>query len=151
MLIDLACTIKQAKEKFLKSQERYLRPKKCSILSAPKVNPELWDDLSGNAKRRELGITPFSTRGFFAPSDLFPLSASILPRHADVISDTDKRKKVASRKKFATGNPALQSLQKLFVKIFMHLLDWQISWFRPNLLVRKVCPLQMFILQLIMQ
>ena len=139
-LIDLACTIKQAKEKFLKSQERYLRPKKCSFLSAPKVNPELWDDLSR-----------FPLEDFFAPSDLFPLSASILSRHADVISDTDKRKKVASRKKFATGNPALQSLQKLFVKIFMHLLDWQISWFRPNLLVRKVCPLQMFILQLIMQ
>jgi hypothetical protein len=33
----------------------------------------------------------------------------------------------------------------------MHLLDWQISWFRPNLLVRKVCPFQMFILQLLMQ
>ena len=64
-LIDLACTIKQAKKKFLKSQERYLRPKKCSFLSAPKVNPELWDDLSDNAKRRDLGITPFSTRGFF--------------------------------------------------------------------------------------
>jgi hypothetical protein len=63
--IDLACTKKQAKEKFLKSQERYLRPKKCSFLRAPKVNPELWDDLSGNAKRRQLGITRFSTRGFF--------------------------------------------------------------------------------------
>ena len=40
--IDLACTKKQAKEKFSclgKGQERYLRPKKCSFLSAPKVNP----------------------------------------------------------------------------------------------------------------
>jgi hypothetical protein len=52
--IDLAFTIKQAKEKFLKSQERYLRP------VAPKVNPELWDDLSDNAKIRELGLTRFS-------------------------------------------------------------------------------------------
>ena len=50
MRIDLACTKKQAKEKFLKSQERYLRPKKCSFLSPPNVNPELWDDLSSNAK-----------------------------------------------------------------------------------------------------
>jgi hypothetical protein len=30
---------------------------------------------------------------FFARSDLFPLSASILPRLADVISDTDKGKR----------------------------------------------------------
>jgi hypothetical protein len=108
--------------------------------------------LSDNAKRRELGLTRFSTiEDFIAQSDLFSLSASILPRHAAVISDTDKRKKVASGKKFATGEQSLQSLQKLFVKIFMLLLDWQISWFRPNLLVRKVCPLQMFILQLMMQ
>jgi hypothetical protein len=55
--IDLACAIKQAKKKFLKSQERYLRPKKCSFLLAPKVNPELWDDLPDNAKRRELGFS----------------------------------------------------------------------------------------------
>jgi hypothetical protein len=107
--------------------------------------------LPDNAKRRELGLTRFSTRWFFRAKHLFPLSASILPRHADVISDTDKRIKVASRKKIATGEPSLQSLQKLFVKIFMHLLYWQTSWFRPNLLVRKVCPLQMFILQLLKQ
>ena len=53
--IELACTKKQAKDKFLKSQERYLRPKKCSFLLAPKVNPELWDDLSGNAKDENWG------------------------------------------------------------------------------------------------
>jgi hypothetical protein len=82
-----------------------LRPKKCSFLSAPKVNPELWDDLSDNAKRRKLGLTRFSTiEDFIAQSDLFSLSASILPRHAAVISDTDKRKKVASRKKFVPEN-----------------------------------------------
>jgi hypothetical protein len=63
--IDLACTKKQAKEKFLKSQERYLRPKKCSFLLAPKANPELWDDLPDNAKRRKSGLTRFSARGFF--------------------------------------------------------------------------------------
>ena len=63
--IDLACTKKQAKENFFKIQKRYLRSKKCSFLSAPKVNPELWNDLSDNAKRRELGLTRFSTRAFF--------------------------------------------------------------------------------------
>jgi hypothetical protein len=63
--IDLASTIKQAKEKFLQSQERYLSPKKCSFLLAPKANPELWDDLPDNAKIREFGLTRFSTRGFF--------------------------------------------------------------------------------------
>ena len=40
----------------MKIQERYLRPKNCSFLLAPKVNPELWDDLSDNAKGRELGL-----------------------------------------------------------------------------------------------
>jgi hypothetical protein len=92
--IDSACTKKPAKEKLLKIQERYLCPKNCSFLLAPKVNPELWDDLSDNAPGQELG---------------------------------------------------LQSLQKLFVKSFIHLFDWQISRFRPNLLVQKVSPLQMFI------
>jgi hypothetical protein len=107
--------------------------------------------LPDNAKRRELGLTLFSTRGFLRAKQPFSFVSIHFARHADVISDTGKRKKVASRKKFATGEPALQSLQKLFVKIFMHLLDWQISWFRPNLLVRKVCSLQMFILQLLKQ
>jgi hypothetical protein len=93
--IDSACTKKPAKEKLLKIQERYLCPKSCSFLLAPKVNPELWDDLSDNAQGQELW---------------------------------------------------LQSLQKLFVKSFIHLFDWQISRFRPNLLVQKVSPLQMFIL-----
>jgi hypothetical protein len=54
--IDSACTKKPAKEKLLKIQERYLRPKNCSFLLAPKVNPELWDDLSDNAKGRELEL-----------------------------------------------------------------------------------------------
>jgi hypothetical protein len=53
--IDLACTKKQAKEKFLKSQERYLRPKKCSFLLAPKANPELWDDFPITLKDENWG------------------------------------------------------------------------------------------------
>jgi hypothetical protein len=40
----------------LEIQERYLRPKSCSFLLAPKVNPELWNDLSDNTKGRELGL-----------------------------------------------------------------------------------------------
>ncbi|CAB3992897.1 Hypothetical predicted protein [Paramuricea clavata] len=43
--IDSACTKKPAKEKLLNIQERYLRPKNCSFLLAPKINLELWDDL----------------------------------------------------------------------------------------------------------
>jgi hypothetical protein len=47
-----ACTKKPAKEKFLKIQKRYLHPRNWSFLLAPKV----WDDLSDNAKGRELGL-----------------------------------------------------------------------------------------------
>ena len=54
--IDTACTKKPAKEKLVKIQERYLRPLNCSHMLAPKVNPELWDDLSDTAKGRELGL-----------------------------------------------------------------------------------------------
>ena len=54
--INTACTKKPAKEKLVKIQERYLRPLNCSHMLAPKVNPKLWDDLSDNAKGRELGL-----------------------------------------------------------------------------------------------
>ena len=39
--VDLACTKKPAKDKLGKIQERYLRPKSCTMLVAPRVNPEL--------------------------------------------------------------------------------------------------------------
>ena len=48
----------------------------------------------------------FPLANFFARSDLFPLSASILPRLADVISDTDKGKRSLRARKFASGKPA---------------------------------------------
>ena len=48
----------------------------------------------------------FPQANFFARSDgsLFPLSASILPRLANVISDTDKGKRSLRARKFARGN-----------------------------------------------
>ena len=48
----------------------------------------------------------FPLANFFARRDLFPLSASILPRLADVISDTDKGKRSLRAKKFSSGKPA---------------------------------------------
>ena len=48
----------------------------------------------------------FPLANFFARSDLFPLSASILPRLADVINDTDKGRRSLSARKFASGKPA---------------------------------------------
>jgi hypothetical protein len=42
----------------------------------------------------------------FARSDFFPLSASILPRLADVISHAEKGKRSIRAKKFASGKPA---------------------------------------------
>ena len=56
--------------KLAKIQERYLRPKNCSLLVVPKVNPELWDDLSDMAKARELGLQ--SLQNLFVKS-LFPM------------------------------------------------------------------------------
>ena len=54
--VNTTCTMKPAKDKFVKIQQRYLRPRNCSLLLVPKVNPELWDDLSDSARGRELGL-----------------------------------------------------------------------------------------------
>jgi hypothetical protein len=57
------------------------------------------------------GLKPvFQLANFFGRSDLFPLSAFILPRLADVISDTDKGKRSLRARKFASGKPALHRL-----------------------------------------
>ena len=40
----------------MKIQERYLLARNCSLLLVPKINPELWDDLSDRAQGRELGL-----------------------------------------------------------------------------------------------
>ena len=50
--VDAACSKKPAKDKLTKIQQRYLRPRNCSLLLVPKVNPELWDDLSDAARSR---------------------------------------------------------------------------------------------------
>ena len=61
--IDSSCTKKPAKEKLLTIQERYLRPKQFLFLLAPRVNPELWDDLfhSAEGRSRELGYKAFKS------------------------------------------------------------------------------------------
>jgi hypothetical protein len=55
-------------------------------------------------------LSRFSTSEFSARSDLFPLSASILPRLTDVISDTDKGKRSLRSRKFASGKTTLLPL-----------------------------------------
>ena len=54
--VDTACTKKPAKDKFVKIQELYLRPRNYSLLLVLKVNPELWKDLSDTARGREMGL-----------------------------------------------------------------------------------------------
>ena len=51
--INRSCTKRPAKEQFLTIQKKYLRPQNCEILKAPRVNPELWDDLLDKTKARE--------------------------------------------------------------------------------------------------
>ena len=56
--IDSSCTKKPAKEKLLTIQERYIHPKQLLFLLAPRVNPDLWDDLSDSTKGRlRIGVT----------------------------------------------------------------------------------------------
>ena len=54
--VDTACTKKPAKDKFVKIQQLYLRPRNCSLHLVPKVNPELWDDLSDSVRGQQLGL-----------------------------------------------------------------------------------------------
>ncbi len=49
-------TKKPAKDKLSKTQEQYLRPKNCTMLLAPRVNPKLWEDLSDTARMRDIGL-----------------------------------------------------------------------------------------------
>ena len=48
--INRSCTKRPAKEQFLTIQKKYLRPQNCEFLKAPRVNPELWDDLLDKTK-----------------------------------------------------------------------------------------------------
>ena len=51
--VNSACTNRPAKEQFSLIQKKYLRPENCDFLKAPRVNPELWDDLQDKTKSRE--------------------------------------------------------------------------------------------------
>ena len=53
---DTTCTKKYANDKFFKGQERYLCPNNCSLLLTPKVNPDLWGDLSDARSAQQLEL-----------------------------------------------------------------------------------------------
>ena len=57
--INSSCTKKPGKEQFTSIQKKYLRPENCEFLKAPRVNPELWDDLQDKTKGREGSFQAF--------------------------------------------------------------------------------------------
>ena len=56
--INSAGTKRPAKEQF-SSIQKYLPQENCNFLKAPRVNPELWDDLHDKMKRREYSFQSF--------------------------------------------------------------------------------------------
>ena len=57
--VNSACTKRPAKEQFSLIKKKYLRPENCNFLKAPRVNPELWDDLQDKTKSRECSFQSF--------------------------------------------------------------------------------------------
>ena len=57
--VNSACTKRPAKEQFSLIQKKYLGPENSDFLKAPRVNPELWDDLQDKAKSRECSFQLF--------------------------------------------------------------------------------------------
>ncbi|KAK2551360.1 Transposon Tf2-6 polyprotein [Acropora cervicornis] len=57
--VNSARTKRPAKEQFSFIQKKYLRPENCDFLKAPRVNPELWDDLQDKTKSRECSFQSF--------------------------------------------------------------------------------------------
>ena len=57
--VNSACTKRPAKEQFSSVQKKYLRPENIDFLKAPRVNPELWDDLQDKTKSRECSFQAF--------------------------------------------------------------------------------------------
>ncbi|XP_067031368.1 uncharacterized protein [Acropora muricata] len=57
--VNSACTKRPTKEQFSSIQKKYLRPENCDFLKAPRVNPELWDDLQDKTRSRECSFQSF--------------------------------------------------------------------------------------------
>ena len=57
--VNSACTKRPAKEQFSLIQKKYLCPENVNFLKAPRVNPELWDDLQDKTKCRECSFQSF--------------------------------------------------------------------------------------------
>ncbi|XP_015771485.1 PREDICTED: uncharacterized protein LOC107349815 [Acropora digitifera] len=57
--VNSACTKRPAKEQFSSIQKKYLRPENCDFLKAPRVNPELWDDLQDKTRSRDCSFQSF--------------------------------------------------------------------------------------------
>lgn len=51
--VNSACAKRPTKEQFSFIQKKYLRPENCEFLRAPRVNPELLNDLLDKTKCRE--------------------------------------------------------------------------------------------------
>ena len=51
--VNSACTKRPAKKQFSSIQKKYFRPENCDFLKAPRVNPELWEDLQDKTKSRD--------------------------------------------------------------------------------------------------
>jgi len=57
--VNSACTKRPAKEQFCSIQKKYLCPLSCEFLKAPRVNPELRDDLQDKTKSCECSFQSF--------------------------------------------------------------------------------------------
>lgn len=82
-----ACTKRPAKEQFSPIQKKYLRPKHCEFLKAPRVNPELWDNLLDKTTSRERSFQSFQKNLFKGITPVVQLASKV--------GDAKKRKEVS--------------------------------------------------------
>jgi hypothetical protein len=82
---------------------------------------------------------------FFARRDLFLLSTSILPRVADVISDTDKGKRSLRARKFASGKTALIDISSFQVTYWRTCCTFNVLILLLVNKVRNFCAFSLFL------
>ena len=90
--VNSACTKRPAKEQFSSIQKKYLRPENCEFLKAPRVNPELWDDLQDKTKSRECSLQSFQKNLIKGVTPVVQLASKVVDakkRKEDSISIND--------------------------------------------------------------
>ena len=90
--VNSACTKRPAKEQFSSIQKKYLRPENCDFLKAPRVNPELWDDLQDKTKSRECSFQAFQKNLIKGSTPVVQLASKVVDakkRKEDSISLSD--------------------------------------------------------------